>query len=89
MLTGHTEHTRFKAIVSRKPGTRYRNVLGEIFSRKPGTRHTDVLGQLCHLSQARDTETFGGNIVTYIWHTAKRRFKAIVSCEPVTRYRDI
>ena len=29
-------------------------------SRKPGTRHTEDLGQLCHVSLAHGTETFEG-----------------------------
>jgi len=31
-----------------------------IVSRNPGTRHTDVLGQLCHVSLAQGTETIQG-----------------------------
>jgi len=47
-LVWHTAHKRFRAIVSRKPGT----------------RQTEVYGQLCHENLPHDTQTFEGNCVT-------------------------
>jgi len=47
-----------RAIVSRKPDTRHRDVFREILSRKFGARHTDVLGQLCHVDLVHDTQMF-------------------------------
>ena len=44
--------------LSRKPGTRYKDILGEILSHKSGTRHTDVSWQLRHVKMAHSTETY-------------------------------
>ena len=58
MYIWHTANRPLRGIVSRKPGTRYSDVLGEILSRKSGTWHTDVLGQLRHVRLAHGAETF-------------------------------
>jgi len=55
---GQTARRLFRAIASRKPASRYRDVLGEILSSKSGTRHTDVSGQFCDVNLAQLTQTF-------------------------------
>jgi len=60
-----------------------------IVSCKPGTRQTDVLRQLCDGTQAHGTGRLRGNIVSSIWHTAKRLLRAFMSLIPGTRYSDV
>jgi len=96
---------RFKATVSCKTGTRYRDRLGVILSREPGTRHRNVLRQLCHenlahgtetferkhchVNLAHGTQTFQGSCFVLTWHTAHSHFRTIVSRKPGTRHTDV
>jgi len=83
-----TAHRCFRAIVSCKTGIRHRYVF---------------LGKYCHANMAHGTQTLQGNcvrkawhtvqrrfigiIVTSIWHTAHKSFRAIVSCKRHTVQR--
>jgi len=58
MKTWHTAHGRFKAIVSRKPGTRHTDILGRLCHVRLATWHTDDLGQLGPVSLAHGTQMF-------------------------------